>query len=105
MANNNKKKNSNRSISYGSLFGLIALVAVMLLALAFMVSFIFGWIDAVRSVAGIITKIATAIALIITIAASYPAARRRGKTWFILWLVAAIIVFAAYILGISFKLF
>ncbi len=103
MANNSKKRSNNGS--HLSILNRVAFITVMLLALAFLISFILGWIDGTRKIASIITRIATAFTLIITIMMSYPAAVRQKRHWFILWVIAAIIVFAAYVLGVSFNIF
>jgi len=46
-------------------------------------------------------KVAFAIAIGITLIASYYAARSKGKNMFVLWLVCAILVGLSYILGIA----
>ena len=50
---------------------------------------------------GILTQIALAIAIGITVIASYHVARSKGKKMFIVWLVSAILVALSYVLGIT----
>lgn len=76
-------------------------VAVMLLGLALAISFTIGRVwDSAADIAGWIKNIAIAIALLVPLFYSYKAARRYGKTWFILWIIAVILIVVFYIWGI-----
>lgn len=91
-----KKSSSRGTWSWLALF---SFVAVMLLALALVLSFIFGWIDAVAGAAAYIERVAMGIAISVPLVLSYREARRQSQTWFIIWVVAAVLVVIFYILG------
>lgn len=106
-SNNNKNSNKGRR----SLLNELAFFAIILLGLAMLLSAIFGFIDHFTgikwggSVVSIMNKIALAIAILITVIASYYGARGRSKNAYILWLVCTILVVLGYILGISISFF
>ena len=58
-------------------------------------------ISSLQKASGILMQIALAIAIIITVLASYHVARSKGKKMFVLWLVSAILVVLSYVLGIT----
>ena len=86
------RRSSSRST--GSWLALFSFIAVMLLGLALVLSFVFGWIDV-----GYIERVALGIAICIPLVLSYHEARRKSQTWFILWVVATVLVVVFYILG------
>lgn len=89
--------------SAGSWLSVFSYIAVMLLGLGITISVVFGWINnaTINGVAAWIKHIAIAIALIVPLFYSYYEARRHGTTWFILWIVAVILVVVFYVLGIA----
>lgn len=91
------KRSSSRSS--GSWLALFSFVAVMLLGLALVLSFVFGWIDGMGNVVGYIERVALGIAICIPLVLSYHEARRKSQTWFILWVIATVLVVVFYILG------
>lgn len=95
---NNRSNNSSRStVSWLALF---SFVAVMLLGLALMLSFIFSKLNiGGASLPGIIERIGLGIALIAPAVLSYREARKQSTGWFVLWVIAVILVVVFYILG------
>ena len=84
----------------GDLLALLAFIAIMLLGLALMLRFILGAIDSVNDgISGWIERVALAIAIFIPALLSYREARRRGTVWFVLWVIAIILVVVFYILA------
>ena len=100
----NKNKNGG---SRGSLLNTLAFWAVIFLALVMVVQAVLAMInrffDASISLnlLNILTRIAMAIAIVITVVASYGVARSKGRKMFILWVVSAILVVLSYVLGIT----
>ncbi len=98
------KKNKNGG---GGLLNQLAFFAVVFLALVMLVNAVLGlinrWFDTSIDLAitGILTQIALAIAIIITVFASYSAARSKGRGAFVVWVVSAILVVLSYVLGIT----
>jgi len=79
----------------------------MLIGLGLALSWLFGLLadtlvdfKAGRDVAAWIRHVAIAIALIVPLALSFREARRRKLLWFILWIIAVVLVVGFYILGI-----
>ena len=91
------RRSSSRST--GSWLALFSFIAVMLLGLALVLSFVFGWIDGMGGIVGYIERVALGIAICIPLVLSYHEARRKSQTWFILWVVATVLVVVFYILG------
>ena len=91
------RRSSSRST--GSWLALFSFIAVMLLGLALVLSFVFGWIDGMGGIVGYIERVALGIAICIPLVLSYHEARRKSQTWFILWVVATVRVVVFYILG------
>ena len=91
------RRSSSRST--GSWLALFSFIAVMLLGLALVLSFVFGWIDGMGGIVGYIKRVALGIAICIPLVLSYHEARRKSQTWFILWVVATVLVVVFYILG------
>lgn len=83
---------------------LFSFIAVMLLGLALVISVVLGkWIhvSGAVSVAKWIEKIAIAIALVVPLFLSYYEARyNKSQVWFILWIIAVILIVVFYILAI-----
>jgi ABC-type xylose transport system permease subunit len=71
----------------------------MLLGLALLLSWILSALGLSTDVARWIENIAIAIALIIPLFLSYYEARRRGTAWFVLWIIAVILVIVFYVLN------
>ncbi len=91
----------------GSLINILAYWAVIFLALVMVVKAVLGLInrlfDATISlgVLNILAQVALAIAIVITVIASYDSAKNRGKKMFILWVISATLVVMSYVLGIT----
>ena len=79
----------------------LSFVAVLFMGLGIAIGVVFGWIDALASVGGWIKSIAIAIGLIALCLYSYYEARRHGTTWFVLWIVAVVLIVVFYILGMA----
>ena len=81
----------------------LAFVSVMLLGLGIVVATILGVFKNkfpnVARVGHYIQRVAIAIGLIVPMFWSYYEARTRGTTWFVLWLVAVILITVFYIWG------
>ena len=81
----------------------LAFAAVMLLGLGIAVATILGVFKSkfpsVARVGHYIQRVAIAIGLIVPMFWSYYEARHRGNTWFVLWLVAVILITVFYIWG------
>jgi len=99
-----KSKNSNRGT--GDFLAFLSFVAVMLLGLAFALARLFGWLADITEIfdfgvtaARWIQNIAIAVALIIPLALSFRVARKKGTLWFILWLIAVVLVVVFYVWG------
>lgn len=78
---------------------LISFVAITLLALALMLSKVFGWIDGMGSVANYIERIALAFAIVVPAFLSYYQARSMNLGWFVVWIISIILVIVFYILA------
>ncbi len=101
-------KSSTKKTTTVSLLDQLAFWAVIMLAVVMFISAFITFlakigveISSLNEVVSIFNKIALAIAIAITIFSSYFAARRKGKKWFTVWLVCAILVALSYILGIT----
>ncbi|MBP3436636.1 MAG: hypothetical protein J6K61_01860 [Clostridia bacterium] len=97
-----------KSSSGGSLMEELAFWAVIFLALVMLLStgasLLHTWgveIPSLESIMGILNRISLAIAIAITICCSYRAARRKGRKWFVVWVVCAILVGLSFVFGIS----
>lgn len=103
---NKKKKQNHTPGSRGSLLNNLAFYAVIFLGIVMIVNAILGIINKYTglnistTVTGILQHIAMAIAILITVMASYHVARSKGKNMYILWIVSAVLVVLGYILGI-----
>ncbi|GEM_PF-2822348 len=102
-----KKKNRTPG-SRGSLLNNLAFYAVIFLALVMLINAILAVLDmcgitinSLQKASGILMQIALAVAIIITVLASYHVARSKGKKMFVIWLVSAILVVLSYVLGIT----
>ncbi len=92
-------RRSNGGRSNGSWLALFSFIAVMLLGLALAISLVLGkWVNGAESVAAWIQRIAIAIALVVPLIYSYYEARRHGTVWFVLWVIAVILIVVFYIL-------
>lgn len=98
-----KRSNNNRSAgrSTVSWLALFSFVAVMLLGLALMLSFIFTElkIGTDFGLPGLVERIGLGIALIAPAVLSYREARKQSTGWFVAWVIAVILVVVFYILG------
>lgn len=84
----------------------MAYVSVMILALGIVVGVVLGWIDGavktnLAAVSGWIKNIALLIGVIVLCCYSYFDAVTRNRTWFILWIVAVVLIVVFYILGLA----
>ncbi len=79
----------------------LSYVVVLLIALAITIGAVLGWWSAFAAIAGYIKGIAMTIGLIVLCWYSYYDARMRNRTWFIIWVVAVIIVIVFQILGFA----
>lgn len=82
----------------GTWLGLFAFISVMLLALGIALGWILPALKVATDVARILKDIAIGIALVIPAIYSFYEARRRGIVWFVLWVIAIILVAVFYIL-------
>ncbi len=104
MSNDKKKRSTG---SRGSLLNNLAFFAVLFLALVMVINAILTILGKVginidlSSVTGVLNKIAMAIAILITVIASYNVARSKGRQMFIVWIVAAVLVVLSFVLGIA----
>jgi nitrate reductase gamma subunit len=72
-----------------------------MIALAIAIGAVLGWWKEFAAIAGYIKGIAMTIGLIVLCWYSYYDARMRNRTWFIVWVVAVIIVIVFQILGFA----
>ena len=84
----------------------LAFVSVMIMGLGIAIAVILGKIDVwskghthFAGVGNWIQRIAIAIGLIVPMFWSYYEARTRGQTWFVLWIIAIILITVFYIWG------
>lgn len=102
-----KSNNNNNKRGGGGLLNQLAFFAVVFLAIVMIVNAVLGLINHCFDTnislkfTGILTQIAFAIAIAITVIASYPAAKGKGKGAFVVWVVSAILVVLSYVLGIT----
>ena len=82
----------------GDFLAFLSFVAVLLLGLALLLSWVLSFFELSTTIAGWISSIAIGIALIVPLFLSFREARARGNVWFILWIIAALLVAAFYIL-------
>ena len=75
-----------------------SLIVVLVLGAALALVLIFGFIDAVRGFGFWVERIAIGAALVIPIILSYREARARRRVWFVLWVIAVILIVVLYIL-------
>ena len=76
-------------------------IVVLMIALAIAIGAVLGWWKEFAAIAGYIKGIAMTIGLIVLCWYSYYDARMRNRTWFIVWVVAVIIVIVFQILGFA----
>ena len=109
MANSsdNKKKKQRSTGSRGSLLNNLAFYAVLFLALVMIINAILAVIAKIgvsidlSFITNVLNKIAMAIAILITVIASYHVARSKGRQMYIIWIVAAVLVVLSFVLGIA----
>lgn len=85
---------------------MLSYVSVLLLGLAIALGVVLGWFPGVAQVGGWIKNIALLIGVIVLCWYSYYDAVTRSRAWFIVWIIAVVLVVVFYILGlapISFK--
>lgn len=85
--------------SSGGWLSFFSFIAVMLLGLALMISFICekaGW--NAGTIPWILERIALGIAIVVPVILSYYEARRKTTVWFVLWVIATVLVIVFYIL-------
>ncbi|MCI9518549.1 MAG: hypothetical protein HFK08_04735 [Clostridia bacterium] len=79
----------------------LSYIVVLMIALAIAIGAVLGWWKEFAAIAGYIKGIAMTIGLIVLCWYSYYDARMRNRTWFIVWVVAVIIVIVFQILGFA----
>ena len=102
-------KKSKGTRGTGDFLTFLSFLAIMLLGLALALAALFNWLAGLetfsfeigRTLAHWIERIAIAIALVIPLALSFREARARGTAWFVLWIIAVLLVVSCYILGIT----
>lgn len=79
---------------------LLSFIAVMLLGLALTISFICNATKLdTGKIASYIERVALAIAIIVPVFLSYYEARRKTTVWFVLWVIATVLIVVFYILN------
>lgn len=92
---------ARRTRTRGSWLALFSFIAVMLMGLGIAIGVILGnWVSGAASVGNWIKNIAIAIGLLVPMFYSFYEARRQGTVWFVLWVIAVILIIVFYILGI-----
>ncbi|MDR0426522.1 MAG: hypothetical protein LBH24_05040 [Clostridiales bacterium] len=86
--------------SGGSFFNNLAFVVIILLGVAMVVGAVLNALGGHSQVVDIIRHACLAVAILITVAASYYGTRGKKKMWFWIWLVAAILVVLGYVLSV-----
>lgn len=91
-------RRSGSGRSTGGWLRFFAFVSIMLLGLALAISFIFNRLGVAESISTWITRIALGIAILIPAFLSYYEARNKSTVWFVLWIIAVVLVAVFYIL-------
>lgn len=94
------KKSNN---SGGDLLGAIAFVAVLLMGLGIAIGVALNWTGnaTIMSIGNWLKNIAILLGLLVAIFYSYRAARTKTRVWFVLWIVAVVLIIVFYVIGIS----
>ncbi|MCL2370009.1 MAG: hypothetical protein FWC80_02110 [Firmicutes bacterium] len=85
---------------------LIAFLAVILIGIWAFIVFIINAIDAINidgPFLAIIMNVGVILGALVAAYYSFAFARTRGKLWFILWVIAVILIVVFMVLGISFS--
>lgn len=86
--------------SNSSWLSVLSYVAVMLLGLALTITFICKMTKlSAGNVPYYIERVALAIAIIVPVFLSYYEARRKTTVWFVLWVIATVLIVVFYILN------
>ena len=101
MAKRTKTK-TQHTYTVPKLVRTLSFISVLLLGLGVVIGVIFGWIPSLAGVGGWIKSIAMTIGIIVLCWYSFYEARTYGykSTWFIVWLVAVIVIVVFCILGL-----
>lgn len=97
-----RKTRTTREYTVPRIVKQLSFIAVLLMGLGIAIGVAFGWIHSatINNVGAWIKHIAIAIGLIALCMYSYYEARNHGMSWFILWVVAVVLIVVFYILGI-----
>lgn len=79
----------------------LSFVAVMLMGLGIAIGVTLGFIESCAHIGNWIKGIATTIGLLAICWYSYYEARLHGRTWFVLWIVAVVLIVVFQILGFT----
>ena len=101
MAKRTKTK-SRQTYTVPSIVRALSFISVILLGIGVVIGVIFGWIDGLAGIGGWIKSIAMTIGIIVLCWYSFYEARTYGykSAWFIVWLVAVIVIVVFCILGL-----
>ncbi len=95
------RRTRTRTYSIPRILKMLSFVSVMLLALAIAIGVVLGWFPKVAAIGGWIKNIALLIGVIVLCWYSFYDAVTRSRTWFILWIVAVVLIVVFYILGLA----
>lgn len=84
--------------STGGWLSFFSFLAIMLLGLALAISFICSQLGVNEQISNWIERIAFGIAIVVPVFMSYYEARRKTTVWFVLWVIATVLVVVFYIL-------
>ena len=83
------------------IFGLLAFAAIILNAVAWVVTVILNALKLNSTIGGILTGVASLFLLVVTIYVSYDFAKRQKKVWRIIWWVLVIVSILAVVCGVG----
>ena len=101
MSKQTKKTTQTRVYTVPKLCKVLSFVAVMLMGLGIAIGVVLGFFEPFAAIGNWIKNIAIAIGMIALCWYSYYEARLHGQTWFILWIIAVILVVVFYVLGVT----
>lgn len=93
-------KRTTRTYSVPSIVRTLSFVAVMIAGLGIAIGVVLGnWVPGAAAIGGWIKNIAVAIGLLALCWYSYYHARTCSTVWFVLWIIATILVIVFMVLG------
>ena len=92
-------RRTTRTYSIPHILRVLSYVTVLLLALGIALSVVLVWIPGAPAMGGWIKNIALLIGITVLCWYSYYDARTRSNTWFIVWIVAVVVIIVFYIIG------